>query len=378
MIYCILLIPFLCFSAAEIYGIKKIYSRTLLFFLASVLIFFIGLRYRTGEDWYNYLARFNAVPSRNFFMRGWEIGYLWLNVAVYYTIGNYYAVQFIATFLFCVAFYRVNKQYSLYPIFTLSLFYILLYTVLMCQVRQQIAIAIVLLSTKFIFEHKFLPFFCFIGLACLFHTSAITAIPLYFLYRKTNKIVSLFFIAFSSLFYFFNRVLISLVSLIVPFLPGRLSHIGAVYLASEVYAGQAIFRSGIAFIANILLVIIIVTCIKVDDNKRKSFFLNCLVLATCIKNVSAGLSILERLQSYYLVYGIIIYAYILRLFSFRKIKNIFFIYMCFVFIFFILPFAKPRLTRARSPTSGIIWYDYYNPYYNVLYYPSEADMRKAP
>ncbi len=57
--------------------------------------------------------------------------------------------------------------------------------------RQYMAIAIVAYSFRFIFEKKLIRFILTVLLAATFHTSAIIIIPLYFLWTKKDKIISL-------------------------------------------------------------------------------------------------------------------------------------------------------------------------------------------
>ena len=57
--------------------------------------------------------------------------------------------------------------------------------------RQYIAIALVAYSFRFIFEKKLIPFVLFVLLATTFHTSAIVVLPLYFLWTKKDKLLSL-------------------------------------------------------------------------------------------------------------------------------------------------------------------------------------------
>jgi len=237
---------------------------------------------------------------------------------------------------------------------------------------------IILLAAPYIFERKLLRFLLCIGAACLFHISSVAAIPMYFLYRKTfSKPFALLLVLSSAVCYFFNGIMIAIVGFFASFLPGRLGAIAVLYLQSSVYSGQAMFNTGIAFILNICLIVFMVVMIK-PKNKRESLLFNALIAATVIKNISSGLMILDRLQPYYMMYGIILYGRMFGVFNIHKMKNMLFIYMCLIFAFFSFPFMKTRLNRARSETSGVVWYNYYNPYYHVFYHPAEAEQRKRP
>jgi hypothetical protein len=373
MIYCIFIIPFLLFSFAEICGPKRKYLKLMMLFFTIVLILFIGLRYKTGRDWGNYIRLFESIPRNR--TDGIEPGYIWLNKIIYYTFRNYFVVQFIATFILLCAYYNFIKNHSRFPIFSLCLFFIFFFfDILMSQVRQAIAMGIILLGAENIFERRFIKYFCYILAASLFHISAICVIPIFFLYNYSGRLLPIFLMLFCTVSYFYTDIIYFIVTKIAPLLFGRLGTIALAYLDSDIYSGKAEFGTGLNYIGSFLINLFIVCLCKTRD-KNLRFFINCLVVAQIIASVSTGFTIIQRLRAYYLMFGIIGYENLFRIFSFKKITNIFYIYVCVIILFFAIPFFKARTSHARDRLTGNDIYFDYNPYYNVFAHPYEAEFK---
>jgi hypothetical protein len=371
MIYCIFITPFLLFAFAEVCNPKKNYLKLILLFFTIVLILFIGLRYKTGRDWGNYIRMFESIPKSR--ETSFEPGYLWLNKIIYYTLGNYFAVQFIASCVIFYAYYFFIKKYAKFPIFSLCLlFMVFFFDILMSQVRQSIAMAIILMGTESIFERKFVKYACYILAASLFHISAICAIPIYFLYHYFNKLLLVLLIFFSTLSYFYNNIVYLMVSKIAPFLPYRLGTIALVYLNAEVYSESAEFETGLVYISKLLMTLFIL-CICRTRDKKTWFFINCLVMMQIISSIATGFAIIQRFRAYYLMFGILGYENLFCMFSFKKVSSLFYIYLCMIILFFALPFFKDGTSHARDRLTGNDRYFDYNPYYNVFYHPRKVD-----
>jgi hypothetical protein len=177
-IYIIIFALLFTSSLLEVGGLKKNQATWLFYAMVGVIVLFVGLRYHTGGDWYLYNKIFNYSLSPN--PEHTEYGYLLLNKFFKLTFNNYYILQFAVTLFIGISFYKFYKKHSQYPIVSFSLMvWIFFYTILMSQVRQSIAIAIILYSTQYIFDRKLWHFLCMIIVACFFHVSAVAAIPLY-------------------------------------------------------------------------------------------------------------------------------------------------------------------------------------------------------
>jgi hypothetical protein len=165
-----------------------------------------------------------------------------------------------------------------------------------------------------------------------------------------------------------------MVAKIVLFLPGRLGTIALVYLDSEIYGGKPEFGTGLGYIGSFLMNLFIVSLCKTRD-KRLRFFINCMIIAQIISSISTGFSIIQRFRAYYLMFGIIGYENLFRMFSFKKMANLFYIYVCIIILFFAIPFYKARTSHDHDRLTGNDVYFDYNPYYNVFVHPYEAEFK---
>ena len=371
----IIVIYFLFFisSILEVGGLKKSQARWLLGGLTIILILFVGLRYNTGGDWYIYNRIFDQSLSSTNNSHLAESGYLLLNKLFKLIFNNYYVLQFAVTLFVGVSFCKFYKNHSQYPIVSLSLFvWLLFYTILMAQVRQSIALAIIVFSTQYVFDRKLFHFLSGIFVACFFHISAVIAIPLYFLYRNFGKTLPLILMLIAQLFYFNPEFIKSIILFVVPYLPNRFSLLAG-HLTSVLGNSQK-FGSGLLYLGQMILSIFIVLFVKPTD-KKEAFFLNTLVVFVIIKGFAIGVEIIERLEAYYLVFAIIAYTYLFKI-RIKRLRSIYLITTCFLLLFFMLLRIKTLTdtniaTLTRRPGNYALV-----PYYNVLSHPPEATTRK--
>lgn len=118
-----------------------------------------------------------------------EPGYLMLNFIVSRFTEDYHVFfgLLMAMQLFFVMYALLHFK-DKFPVWiALLAYYLLYYNVSLNQMRQNLACAIVLYSFIFVVEKKVLPFLVFIGLASLFHISAVVAVVLYPVYHYVVK-----------------------------------------------------------------------------------------------------------------------------------------------------------------------------------------------
>jgi hypothetical protein len=372
--YIILLVLLTVSCIVELLNVKGYQKNAVRIIVMTILTLFIGLRFHTGADWglyINYFYKFAEIGNKT----SWEIGYCILSKIIYYLFGNYYILQFLATFLFI---YSLNKFYSQnteYPILAFTIFvFIYFISLFMAQVRQSIALSIVLLSTNYIFKKDFIKFSIMIVLACMFHISAIVAISLYFLNVKWSKSVSLLIILISQIFYFFPDIVLKSLDIVVPFMPERIGHLAQSYLNS-LFAKKAQFNTGLFYIGTVLISSASVLLPDEKDEKY-CFFSNSLVVAVFIMAMSNAMMILARFQSYFYVYGIVCIANLLNI----KIKNIqsnsfrlilvmsLILFFSYRSISVIINNNISKITQ-RAENYALV------PYYNLISHPEEAKER---
>lgn len=175
---------------------------TILYWLFVMLFFILStFRWENGTDWESYLQYFNWLTNIT------VIGYMepgfTLLTSINSTFFNY------TTQLGCVAFLSIipiawkYNQISPYPIFSLMIWYSTTFANIF-PVRQSIAIALFVLSWKYIEERKLKLFLGIILLASTFHITVLITIPIYFLWHKR----------FSSLTYIYTIIITFGISII--------------------------------------------------------------------------------------------------------------------------------------------------------------------
>lgn len=374
--YIFIVIILLFGAIIEVFGKTK---NTKLYFVvcAILIVLFAGLRYNTGADWGVYIPTFYKMPELGN-IENWELGYYWINLVFYYVFGDYYVLQFTASAFLMCSVARFLWRHTDYPIFSLLLFFIMFVNngILMAQVRQSIAVAVILFGYEYIINRSLGKFLCIVMLACLFHISAIFAFPLYFLTKKVPKFILITLILIFQIFYFVPETTAYIVKFFLPYMPERLEKIGNIYVRHILYGDKVQFNTGIYYIASVLLSIFVIYFANYKDEK-KSFLLNALAISMIIGALSTSMSILGRFKSYYLVYAIAAYPLILNL-KFTRIasKSSSLIIMLLIFCFCYIPFHR-RLTSEQidSLTKRPMNYSW-NPYYNVIHHPQEAEKRK--
>jgi hypothetical protein len=212
-----------------------------------------------------------------------------------------------------------------------------------------------------------------IVIACFFHISSICAIPLYFLYKNYGKTLLVVLIIVAQIFYLIPDSLNNFILFVAPYLPDRLSSIATVYMSSY-FARKAEFGTGLFYITRLLLTIFLVLYIKPKDDKT-SFFMNTLSFVAIIKGLSIGIEIIGRVEAFYVVYAVVAISYCCDL----KIKNIRNTQPIFAVVLVLL-FAMTPMRSITSTTKDKLTGRPENyslvPYYNCIYHPKEAELRK--
>lgn len=374
-IYIIIFSLFFGASILEAGGLKKHQARWLLGGLAAILILFVGLRYNTGADWNMYNKVFDESLSSNM-QHKVEYGYLLLNKIFKIVFDNYYVLQFFATLFFVLSVCKFYKKEATYPIAALTLLMcFMLFNIMMAQVRQSIAVAIIVLFSNYIFERKLLHFLIVISVASFFHASAVAAIPLYFLYRNYGKIIPIALILAANIFYFYPDALKILILQVAPILPESLSNKTIWYMQS-IFVEKLEFNTGLFYLSQLAITLLLVLLVKIKDNKT-AFFVNSLAIFAIIKAFSVSVSVLGRLESYYLVFAVVAFTYIWDI----KIEKIQLYWTKLAFatvllLFFYVPLILSVTSTAISSLTNRPENYARVPYYNCIFHPEEAKLRK--
>ena len=361
-------------SLLEVMGYREDQMKYVRWFILGFLLVFVGLRFNTGADWNNYKLAFESI-SEGIKSTGWESGFIVLMKVIFYLFGNYYVLQFLVTSLLL---YSLNKFYTNntnYPILSMTLFVLIFFTsILMAQLRQSIAMSVILIGAKYVFERNFLKYLIIVVLACLFHVSAIVALPIYFLNRKISTTISVLLILTVQVFYFFPSVILNMVETIVVIFPSRFQRLFEVYVGTS-YADKVEFSSGVYYIATLLFLIVVLFLSKKSTDKS-IYFHNTLIILIILYSLSKAFLILERFQSYYYVFAIVCVVNMLDLkISSIKLNATKIISFAIIYSFFLFPLIKDLTNTNVGTRTGRKFNYAYVPYYNVLNYPPEATKR---
>lgn len=171
-------------------------NKKFLFFSFPILFILAGLRsVDVGTDTYNYFTYFNLLGGEDLL----RTEFLWisLNQFVSYIGGTFQLLVMCASFLSLFPVFYVIYKSSENPNFSVLVFYMLWYYFYSYNImRQAIACAFILLAAYFLFKHSYYKTAISLGIAFLFHTVSIIAIPLFvILYFKPSFRSKLFYVS---------------------------------------------------------------------------------------------------------------------------------------------------------------------------------------
>lgn len=315
MIYWSVLIILAILAFAEVLVIKKgnktPHRDRYLFFIVAVMMTLISaLRFETGRDWGNYISYFDTC--RGEVNSVFEPGYFLLNKLFRSITDNYYIMQAVCSIFSCSIIYWSIVKKSLYPLYTLFIYYSMFYlTMEMAVVRQSIAMAIICLGIPLIYRRQLLPWILIILLAMQFHITSIAAFPLYYTMNKTiTRKLALSFVVLALVITIFGKNITDNIIYFIgglPFIPERLQAVADIYLQS-VDGNQQQFDSGLGYVATQFFNFIIVFAYG-TRNKNGSYYMLNFCIALILLSFGRNFDVLGRLANYYLVCGSGICAY---------------------------------------------------------------------
>ncbi|RSL29766.1 EpsG family protein [Salibacterium salarium] len=186
-------------TTKEYYNIRNY----ILIFNSSLLICFAGFR-KMGFDYYSYKDIYERIPGLlELFANPKSIFNFEFNVEWIYVLTNsffsslglsfevfIFFIALLSVSLIAVSYKKLTNLYLWALVIYFARFFFLRE---MGQVRQGIAAGIVLLSIQFIIKKQFYKFLCTIIIASGFHSVALAAIPIYFIYHfNFNRCTILF------------------------------------------------------------------------------------------------------------------------------------------------------------------------------------------
>lgn len=329
-----------------------------IFFFMFVSLYFTMsfIRWETGTDWETYKYFFENIETHSYLM---ERGYGYLNLFVYKISSSYTSLLFtigliIFSFKYTTVYkYSKNSILSLIAAFSLQrgdIFF----------VRQNLALAIVFFSVRYIIEKNKIKFIVCILLASLIHVSSIIFLPAYCIFNLKIKIKNLIIIFWASIFsgLLLEKILKLLSSTL--FSGSYLGYKMVRYIGSDL-SGYGNGRSWFSIMlrSSINKIFLLVIFVYVFEKARKNNsllngFLNLYYISFIIFMIFGTINIaLLRLGLYYEQFQVILFSYLTLLFKGRNQK-------CFVVVIVIL------YLFLRLKLNYLNYYDEFVPYKTIF------------
>jgi len=179
-------------------------------FALSIPIIFATFRYGVGTDFFNYINSMNQIGNlsikeyinSNFLF---EIGHYTIR-KISSILNNYNLMFGLYASITLISIYTALMNHKNKVSLTLALFlYLCIYYPLSLNLMPQFAaISLVMISFKYVFSREFFKFSLLVFSASLFHTTALVAFLVYFLWnKKTDSLTNSWKVALSLFFCIF-------------------------------------------------------------------------------------------------------------------------------------------------------------------------------
>lgn len=163
-------------SFCSFFSLKGTIAKTTFTVIIFLLFLMTGLRYEVGADWLNYLMMYDFFYQTSFSdaIKITDPAYGLINyISQELKLKEIILVNLICAIVFYLSIYNYSKDLKYYWIPLLISYPYLILVVSMGYTRQSVAIALSLISIKYLLNKSFYLFLLFFVLAFVFHKSAI-------------------------------------------------------------------------------------------------------------------------------------------------------------------------------------------------------------
>lgn len=190
------------------------------FFLSAAIVsVFAGVRGKVGTDYMNYSYMYEQFVDtdllsfiRNF--SGSSIGFLFLAKVANLIGGVHVFFGLIGACVVLPSFYYIKLKFKEDEVFIAAFaFLCAVFTISLNISKQCVAISFIILSSYYVEKNKYIKYFFCVGIAVMFHVTAICALPIFLMVKKNDKFPFLrVFIVIAVLLsiIFINKILSSL------------------------------------------------------------------------------------------------------------------------------------------------------------------------
>lgn len=320
-ILCISGIFMIISGITNIGAIKNVFAILVIILLALLS----GTRYHLGGyDYSNYEYMFQLAPTLNNLnlisyvqengLIGSDVGWTLINSITKSMGFNFYGLTvFVAIFFWFTLYFVLKKYMTNINIFFVIAMYKYLLDVSFIYMRQSVAVAIFILSLRYILKKKVIPYMLLVVFAATVHFSAVILIPIYWINRIkiTQKRLFWYTVLFSSSF-ILVLLHVDIISMF-GFLSNIVSGSGAQKI-SEASNGTLYGEVGIlsSILHLIEFLIVVFFLIKNFDkmelyDEKKELMIKLFMLLLPIYSIFATSSIMVRYGFYFLfTYSVII------------------------------------------------------------------------
>lgn len=173
-------------------------SKNIKFFMwgSFVLLFIVHsfVKPDSVPDLPNYLDAYEELSYYSFFdlpdsilAYSYELGFLYFMKTISILSTNFTFFLCFFSFILLSCYYKVIREYSPFIFVSILLFLVTIFDQSIFVLRQHLAMAVLLLSWRYIINKDFIRFAFILLIAFSFHVSALVYLPLYFLYNIRNN-----------------------------------------------------------------------------------------------------------------------------------------------------------------------------------------------
>ena len=323
--------------------------------VSFVLIFlFLALRYNFGNDYKFYLSFFNKInqyEQHNYFHSSEQIEIGWVLINRLFQPFGFFIMTAILALFNSVVYYRfinkyvqVNYQWFAVFLYAFSTGFMLIHSSAM---RQSVAIGLFVFSMEYLFKKDIIRYFLCIGLASLFHGSAIVLLSVFLLALfnwRINRITGFILIL----------VVLSLFLLKESLAPYLDQFISIYFSKYRKYEGTSAFGSGIGFMFSFVLFLLMLFYDKYQERETALVF-KLAILSFIFIPLGFYVHMITRVGMYFAPATIIVYPVILADIKKPVYKTI--------FLFLILSFTLYTFFKFFNSEP---WSDLFGTYHTIF------------
>ncbi|WP_456277297.1 EpsG family protein [Bacillus sp. AK128] len=301
----------------------------ILFTMLSMLTLVIvsGLRNNIG-DTYFYIHSYNTMDfTWDYILKEKDIGFGILQMILQSISEDPQIMILVTAIITNILIVTVLRKYS--RLLDISLYVYItggMFLVTMNGIRQSLAAAIIFLGTKFLIEGRFYKYTTLVIIASLFHQSALILIPIYFLVRTKAWTKATSLLVFSAIiivigFDQFSTILFS-----------TIENTQYAHYQNINEGGANIIR---VIIYSVPLLIAFLGREKFNKiNKNNDIIVNMSIIGLVFMIIATQNWIFARFTIYFNLYQILLVSWIVKLFTNKDQKFIYYMILIFYFMFY--------------------------------------------